>query len=262
MIRHRRSSVGESRSALTAAVTATLATIGVLAIVASLLGSDVASAGQVGAADFNGPTGITTCGSHVWVTNVSGDSVTEFEASSGARDQIISSALNIFSEPTGIAANGTDLWVTNLSSDSVAELNCATGTSVRGITAGSLSNPVAVAIGHAKVWVASQAHQSDSTGDVIPNSSSVTAYAATSGALAENVEGSSANGLNGSSGIAVGGGNVWIANSTGNTVTELNGRNGQVVRRVDGPFKWPMGYRLDRRRHLGRQSLWKLPHRN
>jgi streptogramin lyase len=144
----------------------------------------------------------------------------------------------------GIAANGNDLWVTNLSSNSVAEINCGTGASIHSIDSGSLNSPVAVAVGGTKVWVASQAHLSDPAGNVIPNSSSVTSYSTSSGSLDESISGTNANGLDGSSGISVSAGNVWITNANGNSVTELNAKSGHVVRDVEGNvggFKWPMG---------------------
>jgi streptogramin lyase len=144
----------------------------------------------------------------------------------------------------GIAGNGTDLWVANLSSNSVAEISCGTGSSIRSINSGSLNSPVAVAVGGTKVWVASQAHQTDAIGNIIPNSSFVTAYGTSNGSLEESINGTNVNDLNGSSGISVSGGNVWITNANGNSVTELDATTGNVVRDVEGGaggFKWPMG---------------------
>jgi streptogramin lyase len=107
-----------------------------------------------------------------------------------------------------------------------------------------LDNPVAVAVSATEVWVASQAHSSDPLGNVIPNSSSVAAFSAQSGAPEEIISGTNMNGLNGSSGISVGGGNVWITNANGNSVTELDAKTGHVLREVEGDagkFEWPMG---------------------
>ncbi len=219
-------------------------TIGLIALVSSYFGSNAASAAQRRTDAFNGPTGIVTCGSHVWVTNVVGNSLTELNVSNGAQVQIFSGASRDLSEPMGIAGNGTDLWVANLSSNSVAEVSCGTGSSIRSINSGSLNSPVAVAVGGTKVWVASQANQTAPNGNVILNSSSVTAYNTSSGSLEESVTGTNVNVLNGSSGISVSGGNVWITNANGNSVTELDATTGYVVRVIEGGaggFKWPMG---------------------
>ncbi len=212
-------------------------------VVVSLAGSPV-SAGQLPLANFRGPTGIATCGSRVWVTNATGNSVTEFTASNGGYARTISDGSTSPSEPMGIASDGTDLWVANLSSDSVAEFDCGTGQLTRTIYVGDLNSPVAVAVGAGKVWIASQAHRDDVAGNVITNTSSVTSYSARSGALDHSVLGTSTNDLNGSSGVAVASGNVWVTNANGNSVTELNATNGRVVRVIDaraGSFNWPMG---------------------
>ena len=207
------------------------------------LASSAVSASQLALAHFRGPSGIATCGSHVWVTNAAGDSVTEL-ASDGRYLRTVADVSTMRTEPMGVAANATDLWVTNLSSDTVVEIDCNTGQLIRTITAGDLNNPVAVAVGAGKVWVASQAHRDDVLTNVIPNSSSVASFSTANGALAQSVEGSGANGLNGSSGIAVGAGKVWVANANGDSVTELDATNGHVVRVIEaGPcgFDWPMG---------------------
>lgn len=229
---------------LRVALVAILLTFGTTALASFFFGSNAASAAQVGPAVFNGPTGIATCGSHVWVTNASGNSVTELNKSNGEQVQVISSASSDLSEPMGVAGNGTDLWVANLSSNSVSEIDCATGSSIRSINSGNLNSPVAVAVSGTEVWVASQAHLSDPADNVIPNSSSVTAYSARNDSLEKIISGTNVNGLNGSSGISVSGGNVWITNANGNSVTELDAKTGHVKREVEGDagkFKWPMG---------------------
>lgn len=223
---------------------ASVPAVGVVALILALFVGNAASASTQSDTSFNGPTDVATCGPHLWVTNVSGNSVTEINASTGAVDRIINTAANGFSEPMGIAGDGTDVWVTNLSSNSVSEINCDTGAVVRSLSAGTLDAPVAVAVGGGRVWVASQAHQTDAKGNLILNSSVATLFSTSSGSLVENVQGSNANGLNGSSGVAVGHGKVWITNALGNSVTELNVATGQVMRVINGgtgSFDWPMG---------------------
>ena len=70
---------------------------------------------------FNGPDGIAFDGTHLWVTNVDGASVTEFNASDGSWVQTLSGGSYGFYSPYGIAFDGTHLWVTNTGS-SVTEI--------------------------------------------------------------------------------------------------------------------------------------------
>ena len=203
-----------------------------------------ASAATVAPSSFSGPTGVAACGAHVWVTNVTGDSVTELNASDGTVAQVIGSGRGHFAEPMGVAANGADLWVANLSGNTVSELNCSHGSLVQTFTSGQLNSPVAVAVGHARVWVASQAHQSYGAGAVIPDSSSVNEYSIGKSPLTQSIAGSSANGLNGSSGVAISRGKAWVTNANGNSVTELNAATGHLVRTISGSaeaFNWPIG---------------------
>lgn len=223
---------------------ASVPAVGVVALILALFVGNAASASPQPNTSFNGPTDIAACGPHLWVTNVSGNSVTEINASTGAIDRIINTAANGFSEPMGISGDGTDVWVTNLSSNSVSEINCDTGEAVRSLSAGTLNAPVAVAVGRGRVWVASQAHQTDAKGNLILNSSVATSFSTSTGSLLKNVQGSNANGLNGSSGVAVGDGKVWITNALGNSISELNAITGHVVRVINGgtgSFDWPMG---------------------
>ena len=226
------------------ALSALLFNFALIAFASLLIGGRAASAAQIQRSAFNGPTGIAICGSHVWVTNASGNSLTELNAVNGERVQVMDGPASEFYEPMGITANGTDLWVANLSGNSVREINCGSGTSVRNISSGSLNAPVAIAVGGAKVWVASQAHQNDSKGNIIPNSSSVNAFSAKAGSLDEAIAGTNANGFNGSSGVSVSGAKVWVTNANGNSVSELDAKTGHVIRVVGqsaGAFNWPMG---------------------
>ena len=92
--------------------------------------------------------------------------------------------------------------------------------------------------------MASQAHQNDAKGNIILNSSTVASFSTKLGSLDKSVQGSNANALNGSSGVAVGDGKAWITNALGNTVTELDATTGHAVRVINGgagSFDWPMG---------------------
>ena len=82
---------------------------------------------------FNVSNSITADGSHVWVLNGGNDSVTEFNARTGAWIQTLKAARYGFSETgsdtTGIVDDGTDVWVGDL--DTVTEINAKDGSLVR-----------------------------------------------------------------------------------------------------------------------------------
>jgi hypothetical protein len=52
---------------------------------------------------FNGPTGAAYDGTHIWVTNAGGNSVTEFDAGNGAFVRTLSGGSYGFDAPTGVA---------------------------------------------------------------------------------------------------------------------------------------------------------------
>jgi streptogramin lyase len=216
-----------------------------LATMALLAGqSHTASAALVSASPFNGPTGIATCGSDIWITNVSGDSVTELNAVDGSVIQEIGNAGGNFAQPMGIAANGANLWVTNVASNTVSELNCNHGSSIHNLYAGQLNAPVAVAASRTRVWVASQGHVNDGLGNAIANSSSVAVFSTASSSLIKSIAGSNGNRLNGTSGVSIAHGEAWVTNANGNSVSEFNATTGRLVLSIaDGTdgLNWPMG---------------------
>jgi hypothetical protein len=48
------------------------------------------------------------------VAGADGDKVTELDAATGARVQVVKSPAYGFAEPTAISSDGTDVWVANL----------------------------------------------------------------------------------------------------------------------------------------------------
>ena len=59
---------------------------------------------------FDAPDAISCDGTHVWVANGDGDSVTELDAATGALVQVIKGS---FKEPVAISSDGADVWVAN-----------------------------------------------------------------------------------------------------------------------------------------------------
>jgi len=72
-----------------------------------------------GSYGFNQPTGIAFDGTHLWVPNNNGNSVTEIDASNGAWVQTLSGGSYGFNGPRGISFDGTHLWATNYYGSSV-----------------------------------------------------------------------------------------------------------------------------------------------
>jgi DNA-binding beta-propeller fold protein YncE len=93
---------------------------------------------------FSGPASVAVSGTHVWVANYEGNSVTELNASNGSLLRVINATADGFNFPTSVAVSGTHVWVTNQYGSSVTELNASNGSLV---SSGSLKR-LAVKGGH------------------------------------------------------------------------------------------------------------------
>jgi len=172
---------------------------------------------------FEGPDGIASDGTHIWVTNGAGNgnSVTELNASDGSLIRILAGASYRFDGPGGIALDGTHIWVANYSSGSVTELNASDGSLVRTLT--GFETPVGIACDGTHIWV------TDLT------AGTVTELNAGDGSRVRTLTVFSL-------GIAFDGTHLWIANGSANSVTELNASDGSLVRTLKGagyPFNTP-----------------------
>ena len=67
------------------------------------------------------PQSIASDGTHVWVTNNAGNSVTELRARTGGLIKVISGSSYKFEGPAGIVPGGTHVWVANSYGQSVTE---------------------------------------------------------------------------------------------------------------------------------------------
>jgi hypothetical protein len=88
------------------------------------------------AAEFNDSDGIAISGNDVWVTNtdarqLTGNSITELNASTGAVVRVLNAAKYQFKGPWGIASGDNHLWVANAGGNSVTEINASNGSLVR-----------------------------------------------------------------------------------------------------------------------------------
>ena len=110
---------------------------------------------------FNGPSGIASDGTHVWVANY-GNSVTELSASTGALVKVISGSRYGFNGSGAVASGGGHVWVANLGGNSVTELSASTGALAKLISGSSygFNSPLAIASDGTRVWVANGDGQS------------------------------------------------------------------------------------------------------
>ncbi len=91
---------------------------------------------------FGQPDAVSSDGTHVWVANGGGKSVTELSASTGALLQVIKGSSYGFDAPSAISSDGTDVWVANSQSNSVTELSASTGALVQVISGSSTGSTI------------------------------------------------------------------------------------------------------------------------
>jgi hypothetical protein len=149
------------------------------------------------------PTGIAFDGADIWVTNNSGNTVTELAAATGA----VLNTFNVGLKPYGAAFDGANIWVANYGTNNVTKLQASTGNLVQNYTVGT--GPVGIAFDGANIWVTNH------TGNT------VTKLVAATGQVLNTY-----NVGNGPYGVAFDGTNIWVANEGSGTVTELSASNG------------------------------------
>ena len=159
---------------------------------------------------FNAPNRIADDGTHVWVTNPPGNSVTELNASDGSLVRTLAGASYSFSYPAGIAGDSSHIWVANSGGNSVTEVNASDGSWVATLAGARYGFyvPRAIALDGTHVWVANV------------DGNSVTELNASDGSWVATLAGASY-GFQGPWGMAADGTHVWVTNSGGNSVTEL-----------------------------------------
>jgi DNA-binding beta-propeller fold protein YncE len=74
---------------------------------------------------LDGPSAITSDGTHVWVANGAGDSVTELSASTGALVKVISDSSYGLDGPDAVTSDGNHIWVANGGGQSVTEFSAS-----------------------------------------------------------------------------------------------------------------------------------------
>ncbi len=71
------------------------------------------------------PRGVSSDGTHVWVTNEAEVTVSEIEASSGE----VIRTIPVGDHPDGVSSDGTHVWVTNAYTETVSEIEASSGDS-------------------------------------------------------------------------------------------------------------------------------------
>jgi DNA-binding beta-propeller fold protein YncE len=188
---------------------------------------------------FDEPVAIAASGSHVWVANVGGNSVTELDSATGKIVRVINAPADGIKTPVALAATSTNVWVANdgvrgseSGTGSLTELNARNGSLVR-VKTDQLDNPSAIAVSGNSVWITNQ--QTSVKG-------SVTVVNAATGVVTRVIH-SASDHFVGPVSVVSRGGDVWVASSGGNnpdgngkdqgSATELNAVTGSVMRVVD-----------------------------
>lgn len=131
---------------------------------------------------FAGPFDMAFSRGDIWVANLTGNSLTELDASTGAFVRSVSGSSFKFSKPVRILAVGADIWVVNQGSNSVTEVNARTGAFIRNISASKyhFNIPQPLVSDGKDIWVGNLA-------------GSVTELNASTGAFVRNISGSGYN---------------------------------------------------------------------
>lgn len=188
---------------------------------------------------FKTPSDIASTGRYLWVT--SGDCVTQLNASDGSLVRVLKAANYHFDYPGSIVYGDGHIWMVNggnaRSDASIVELSPTNGSLVRVINSSNLASPVALTISGSNVWVANE------------QNSTVADYSATDGSLIRVLSPVTFNTagftitkyhFDSPAGIATSGADVWVSNSDGNPLTEINGSTGALVRVVRNTAAWSL----------------------
>ncbi len=96
------------------------------------------------------PFGLAFDGTHIWVANGSGNSVTKLRASDGAAVGTYA----VGGGPAAIAFDGTFIWVANFDGNSVTKLQASDGSLMGTYTVGV--NPYGIAFDGTHIWTANE----------------------------------------------------------------------------------------------------------
>jgi DNA-binding beta-propeller fold protein YncE len=204
-----------------------------LTVVGLLATAAVAPAVPAGASSygFSDPTGIAFDGRDIWVTNYTGNSVTELNGSTGAWVRTFSAPSRGFDEPDGIVfvdnlqAGPSSVWVTNTMGNSVTELPTSGGAShVVDAASCHFDRPGGITTDGTDLWVTNGA------------SNTVTEIQASDQTCIRTLSGGRY-GFDFPNAITYDGSHIWVANQSGNSLTEIDDSDGSWVRTFSAPSR-------------------------
>ena len=173
--------------------------------------SSAAAAGVINTIPVGfGPVGVSSDGTHVWVTNADDPerTVSEIEASTGTVIDTIH-----LGSPFAVSSDGTHVWVTNSSEGTVSEIEASSGTVINTIPVGS--DPLGVSSDGTHVWVT---NDTEGTVSEIEASSGTVINAIPVGSRPW--------------GVSSDGTHVWVTNFTEGTVSEIEASSGTVINTI------------------------------
>ena len=231
---------GRGKAAMTCNPRRLLAILaGATAMVAATAGWMFAATASAGAAaatgsrpEFDAPSGLAVAGGDLWVTNKSGNSVTEINPASGSRVAILHGASYEFDKPIAITSAESNLFIANRGSGgSVTEINPTTGAAVKVISGPQFhfDKPVAITASGSTLLVLNQGHTKND-----PSApGSITEIDASTGGLIQVISGSSY-AFEDPVALAVSGPDVFVADHTNNAVTEVVISDGSIEQVITG----------------------------
>ena len=191
--------------------------------------------------DFSSPDGMASDGTHLWIANGTGNSVTEVNVSDGSLIRNLRGSAYHFNNPEAVLFDGSHIWVAgNL--QPLIEINPSDGSFIRSAgDAGLAAVPGGLAFDGANIWIANF------------RSDSVSEFRASDGSLVNSYSGGSYN-FSQPAGLAFDGSHMWVANTNNDSVTELNANDGSFVRNLSGG-----SYRFSRPESIIFAKVGELP---
>jgi sugar lactone lactonase YvrE len=194
-----------------------------------MISTQVAAAPSASRArEFDAPSGLTFGAGHLWVANEAGNSVSEINPSDGTWMATFTSGGRGFKQPTAITSFGPDLFIAN-GAGSVSEIRARDGALVRIISGAKYGfvDPVAIEVAGSKLYVLNAGRPSAAT----PVAGSITEINARTGTLVRRVTGPRF-AFDDPVAFAVSGSDVFVADKSNNSMTEVSTTTGALVRVV------------------------------
>ncbi len=172
-----------------------------------------------------GAGAVSTDGTHVWVAVSNGEdggAVSEIDAATGT----VVKTIAVGGSPGSVSSDGTHVWVASTYSETVSEIDASTGTVVKELRFGPQAAPFWVSSDGTHVWVYNALGGTVSQG--------VVEIDASTGTVVKTIPFGEGN-----DDVSSDGTHVWVTNSEDGTVSEIDASTGTVVNTIavgDGPI--------------------------